>query len=115
MLNTKLFQGSEYSLTVYNGQALINVAFRFYTEDNCDGEKVDFDFPDFVSGYFKVYNERIGREIKELALDRDGAYLIANFSVADMTFDENGNYFYEVGYVRAGYEQTLRYGKLHVI
>lgn len=115
MLNTKLFQGSEYSLTVYNGQALINVAFRFYTEDNCDGEKIDFDFPDFAGGYLKVFNERIGREIKYLILDRDGPYLIANGSESDMTFDDNGNYFYEVGYIRGVYEQALRYGKLHVI
>ena len=115
MLNTKLFQGNEYPLTVYNGQALVDVAFRFYTTDNCDGERVYFDFPDYASSYFRVFNERNGREIKEFALEQDGAYLIANVSVSDMTFEDNGNYYYEVGYVRSVYEQTLRYGKFIVI
>jgi hypothetical protein len=115
MLNTKLFSGNEYPLTVYNGQALVDVAFRFYTSDNCDGEKIDFDFPDYDSSFFRVYNERIGREIKDFSLTQDGAYLIANVSALDMTFEDNGNYYYEVGYARNGYEQTLRYGKLIVI
>lgn len=115
MLNTKLFQGNEYPLTVYNGQALVDVAFRFFTQDNCDGDQVDFDFPDYASSYLRVFNERNGREIKEFALEQDGAYLIANVSVSDMTLEDNGNYYYEVGYVRSVYEQTLRYGKFIVI
>lgn len=115
MLNTKLSLGKEYTLTVYNKQALIDVAFRFYTQDNCDGETVDFDFPDYDSSYFRVFNTRSGRKIKEFALEHDGAYLIANASVLEMTFEQTGNYYYEVGYVRSGYEQALRYGKLIVI
>jgi hypothetical protein len=115
MLNTKLFQGNEYPLTVYNEQALVDVAFRFYTQDNCDGDKVDFDFPDYASSYFRIFNERIGRELKEFSLTQDGAYLIANVSASDMTFRSNGNYYYEIGYVRGVYEQTLRYGKLIVV
>lgn len=115
MLNTKLFSGKEYTLTLYNGQAMINVAFRFYTTDNCEGEKVDFDFPDFTSGFFRVFNERSGREIKDFTLTQYGAYLIANVSASDMLFDDDGDYYYEVGYVRSVYEQVLRYGKLKVI
>lgn len=115
MLNTKLFSGKEYTLTVYNGQALIDVAFRFYTQDNCDGETVDFDFPDYDSSYLRIFNARSGRRLKNLSLSLDGAYLIANASVLDMTFEQTGNYYYEVGYVRSGYEQALRYGKLIVV
>lgn len=116
MLNTKLFSGNEYSVTVYNGQPLINVAFRFYTEDNCDGEQVDYDFPDFTSGFLRVFNERGGRELKDFTLTQSGAYLVANISALDATFEDAGNYYYEVGYVQSNvYEQVLRYGKFIVI
>lgn len=115
MLNTKLFSGKEYPMTLYNGQALVDVAIRFYTVDNCDGEKINWDFPDYDSSYFRVFNERGGRELKEFALTQDGAYLVMNISASDMTFEDAGNYYYEIGYVRAGYEQALRYGKLIVL
>lgn len=115
MLNTKLFTGEEYDLTVYNEQALINESFRFYSVSDCDGTETEFDFPEFAGAYFRVYNERLGREIKDLVLTISGAYLVANTSVADMTFDDNGNYYYEIGYVRNVYDQVLRYGKLIVI
>jgi len=115
MLNTKLFTGEEYSLTVYNGQAIINMAFRFFTEDDCDGVETDFDFPGFTSGFLRVYSERLGREIKEIALTQSGSSLIVNASVLDMTFDQNGHYYYEIGYVMDVYEQVLRYGKFIVI
>lgn len=118
MLNTRLFEGKEYPLTIYNGQAVIDRAFRFYTVLDCADvpyEEFDFDFPDYVSSYFRVFNERSGREILELSLERSGAYLIANASAAQMTFEDNGNYYYEIGYSRNGYEQALRYGTLSVI
>lgn len=115
MLNTKLFTGEQYPLTVYNGQAIIDMAFRFFSESECDGEETDFDFPDFAGAYLRVYNERLGREIKDLALTQSGATLVANLSALDMTFDDNGHYYYEVGYVMAVYDQVLRYGKLIVI
>lgn len=115
MLNTKLFTGEEYDLTVYNGQAVINEAFRFFSESECDSTETDFDFPEFASAYFRIYNERGGRELKDLTLTRSGAYLIVNTSVSDMTFEDNGNYYYEIGYVRNVYEQVLRYGKLIVL
>ena len=114
MLKSKLFQGNEYPLYIYNGEALISKAFRFWYED-CDNVETVFDFPDYVSSYFKVYNERLGRVIRTIALTRSGTYLVANTSEVDMTFDSNGNYYYEVGYIMAGgYEQVLRYGKLQI-
>lgn len=119
MINTRLFQAKEYPLTIYNGQALIDKAFRFFTVVDCVDlpyEEIDFDFPDYTSGYLRIYNERNGREILDLSLSKNDPYLIANASEADMTFEDNGNYYYEVGYVRSGiYEQALRYGTLTVI
>ena len=118
MINTKLFQAKEYPLSIYNGQALINKAFRFFTVVDCSElpyEEIDFDFPDYVSSYFRIYNERSGRLILDLPLNHSGTYLIANASVSDMTFEDNGNYYYEVGYNRTGYEQALRYGILKVL
>lgn len=117
-LNTRLFQAKEYSLVIYNGQAIINRSFRFYTVIDCPDlpyEEIDFDFPDYTSSYLRIFNERNGRLIIEIALDHDGGYLIANASASDMTFEDTGNYYYEVGYVRAVYEQALRYGTLKVI
>lgn len=115
MINTKLFTGEENQLVVYNGQAVVSMSFRFFSESDCDGEETDFTFPEFSSAYFRVYSERSGREIKDLTMTRSGAYLIANFSVSDMTFDDNGHYYYEIGYVMNVYDQVLRYGKIIVL
>jgi hypothetical protein len=118
MVNTRLFWAKEYTLQVYNGQALINKAFRFYTVLDCPDipyEEFDFDFPDFVSAYFRVYDERNGRMIKDLVMAQYGTYLLVNASVLDMTFEDLGSYYYEIGYNRGGYEQALRYGKLQVL
>lgn len=116
-LNIKLFDGNEHPLTVYNGQAIIDQAIRVYTSEICDFEEVDtdFDFPDYASSYFRAYSQRTGRLLKTLQLSRDGSYLIINASVDDMTFDDLGNYYYEMGYVRGVYEQALIYGTLQVI
>lgn len=115
MLKSRLFQAKQYPLTIYNGDAIIDKAFRFYTRD-CDGNDENFDFPDYVSSYLRVYNERNGRLLLTLALTRSGTYLIANASDTEMTFEDSGNYWYEVGYVRSGgYEQALRYGTAQVI
>lgn len=118
VINTRLFEGKEYGLQVYNAQALINRAFRFFTVFDCPPEpyeEIDYDFPDYVSSEMRIYNERDGRLIKTFALDRSGPYLIANVSVLDMTFDSLGNYYYEVAYTRGVYDQVLRYGTLNVI
>lgn len=115
MINTRLFEAKEYPLIIYNGQAVIDMAFRFFEVDECTGEETDFDFPGYVSSYFRVYNERNGRLLLSLSLTRSGARLIFNGSISDMTFEDNGNYYYEIGYVNSGYEQALRYGTLKVI
>lgn len=115
MLKNKLFQAKDYPLIVYNGKAIIDKAFRFYTKD-CDGVDEDFDYPGFVSAYMRVNNERNGRLLLTLALTQSGTYLVLNASASEMTFEDNGNYWYEVGYVMTGgYEQALRYGVLQVL
>lgn len=115
MINTRLFEGKEYPLIIYNEKAVVDMAFRFYSEEICDGTETEFDFPNYTSSYLRIYDERLGRLIKELALSQTSSLLIANFSVLDMTFEDNGNYYYEMGYVMGVYEQPLRYGQLTVL
>lgn len=118
MVNTRLFEAKEYSLVLYNGQAVVDRAFCFYTVVDCADlpyEEIDFDFPDYVSSYFRVYNERSGRLILDVALTLNAPYLVLTANPSQMTFEDNGNYYYEVGYVKGGYEQALRYGTLQVI
>lgn len=115
---TKLFDGAETDLTLYNGQAIIDKEFYFTVVECFDGEdeEEDFTFPGFVSGYFRAFNERTGREIKDITMTRSGATMYLNASVSDATFEDLGRYYYEIGYVRTGgYDQVLRYGKLNVI
>ncbi len=110
----KLFDGVEQPMEVYNGIAIIDRAIEFFTEE-CD-EQIYFTFPGYLSSYFRVFNERLGIEIKDIALSHSGSSLIINASVSDMTFDDNGNYYYEMGYVQSGgYEVVLKYGTLTVI
>lgn len=113
MTNIRLFDGEEYELVIYNGQAITDKAIRFYTVD-CEGTETDYDFPGYASSFLRVYNERNGRELLELALSLDAPYLIINASSSDMTFEDNGDYFYEIGY-NDGYDKVLRYGKLKAI
>jgi hypothetical protein len=118
VLNTKLFQAKEYTLVIYNGKAIINYAFRFFTVVDCVDlpyEEIDFDFPDYTSAYMRVYNERNGRLEKEYTLSQSGTYLVLNTSISEATFEDNGIYYYEIGYVRGVYEQALRYGNLSVV
>ncbi|HEY3404033.1 MAG TPA: hypothetical protein VGK59_11635 [Ohtaekwangia sp.] len=115
MVNTKMFIAKDYPLSVFNGQPMIDVAIRFFTTDNCDGEEIDWDFPNYAGAFLRVFNERLGRELKEFTLSRDGAYLVANVSASDMTFEDNGNYYYEVVYLNGVYEQVIRYGRFTVI
>ena len=114
MLRFKLFDAVEEPMIVYNRVAIIDKAMEFYTEE-CDTE-TNFTFPSYASSYFRVFNERLGFEIKDIALSQSGASLIINASVLDLTFDDNGVYFYEVGYVQTGgYEVPLKYGPLQVV
>ena len=114
MLRVKLFDGVEEPLEVYNGQAIIDKQIEFYTQE-CETE-TNFTFPSYASSYWRVYNERLGILIKDYALSQSGSSLIINNSVLDMTFEDNGMYYYEIGYVQTGgYEVPLRYGQQRVI
>lgn len=119
MLRIKLFDGVEKPMTIYNGKAIIDLEVQFYSEecdDDLEEDEVDFAFPGYVSSYFRIYNERLGREIKEIALSRSGGSLLVNMSVLDATFEDNGVYYYEMGYLQSGgYEQVLAYGPQRVI
>ena len=112
METSQLFEGREYPLTLYNLQPIIDLGFQFVYDD-C-GTETAFSFPGYAASYFRVFNERLGREIKDIAMTRSSNTLILN--TQDTGYDDNGEYFYEVLYVDSGgYEYVLRYGKLTVI
>lgn len=112
MLNYNLFQATENPLVIYNRQPILDIGFEFFYED-CDGVEVDFDFPNYSSAFVRFYNERLGRLIKTFVPTLSGNVLVLN--TTDTTFEDNGNYYYEVGYVQSGgYEIVLRYGILEV-
>ena len=111
----RLFDGVEKKIEVYNGQAILDYAIEFFTQDDCNDE-TDFGFPSYNSSYLRVFNERLGREIKEINLTQSGGSLVINASADDMTFDDNGKYFYEIGYVQSGgYEIVLMFGPMIVV
>lgn len=102
----------EYPLEIYNAQPILDTGFQFYYDD-C-GTDVEFDFPGYVSSYLKVYNERNGRLLKNIPLTRTSNILVVNST--DTDFDDNGKYFYEVGYIQTGgYDLVLRYGNATVL
>lgn len=108
------FIAQEQGLSFYNGKAIIDLAFTFLYDD--DDETV-FDFIGYVSAYLYVYDERSGQLLKSFTsqLTRNSNVLVLNASVADMTFDDTGSYYFELGYNRSGYEIPLRYGKLKIV
>lgn len=117
MLNTYLFQAQEQPLKIYNGKPIIGTGFAFYYyDDTCvnSGVEVEFGFEGYVSSYLRIYNERLGRLIKTIPLDRVGNALVINST--DTVFEDNGNYYYEIGYLQTGgYEFLLRFGINYVI
>lgn len=114
MLRNRIFDAEERPLEIFNQVAIIDLSMSFFTEE-CDAE-TDFTFPNFSSAYFRVFNERLGRRIKDLVLTQSGNELVMNASVLDMTFEDNGRYYYEIGYTSSGgYEFPLRYGVATVI
>lgn len=113
----RTFIGVEASLTVYGGQAILNLPFEFVYDD---ANETPYDFPAFSDTYLLIGNERGGRTLKTFSqtngLTRSSNNLVFNANESDMAFDEDGKYFYEMGYVRSGgYEQVLRYGELIVL
>lgn len=120
ILINKIFDAEEKPLQIFNGVAVIDLVFSFTVGDVCEclnGTEEYFTFPNFAGAYFRVYNERLGRRIKDITtLTQSGYSLVMNASVLDMTFDTNGRYYYELGYIQSGgYEFPLRYGPATVI
>lgn len=116
MLRVRLFDGVSKDIVLRNGQALVNFPITFFTEecdDDLDEDEVDYSFPGFVSGFFRIYNERLGRRIKNITgVTVSGSELLINSN--DLTFDDNGVYYYEIGY-NNGYELVLMFGNVNVI
>lgn len=111
---SKGFIAQEQGLSFYNGKAINDLAFTFLYDDE---EETIFDFIGYVSAYLYVYDERSGQLLKSYTnqITRNSNVLVMNCSVSDMTFDDEGFYYYEMGYNRSGYEIPLRYGKLKII
>lgn len=114
--NTNLFIGTKDELRVFNGQAIINGSILFFYND-CDATA--FDFPNYSSLFMTISDDRDGAIIKgftsSTGLSKSGNALIINLSETDMTFQDIGKYYYELGYViNGGYEQVLRYGDFYV-
>ncbi len=110
------FIGVEDELTFYNGQAVIDLSFEYFGTD-ADGDEVDFNFPGYDSSFMNVYDsEERNTVVKAFTsqITRNSKYQVLNASVSDMTYEANGVYYYELGYVRSGYEEVLRYGKFFV-
>lgn len=119
------FEGVEKELAFYNGQAVLNLPVYYYTlatetdhDDQIDGEYVDeYPFSGYQSSFMNVYDsEERNTLVKTFTtqITRNANAQVLNCSVSDMTFDENGTYFYELGYVRSGYDIVLRFGNLFI-
>lgn len=117
MLRKKLFDAVDDNLTFYDGKPILDFQVQFFTDecdDDLEDDEVDYSFSGFVSGYFRVYNERNGRLIKDLPMSNEGSALVLN--TTDTVFEDLGNYYYEIGYLMSGgYELALMYGILKVI
>lgn len=116
----QIFDAEEKPLKIFNGVAVIDLAFSFTIGDACqciNGNEDEFTFPNFSNAWFRVYNERLGKRIKNITnITQSGNSLVMNASELDMTFEVNGRYYYELGYTQTGgYEFPLRYGPATVI
>jgi hypothetical protein len=124
-MSHKGFIAENKNITFYNGIALLNFYFTFfYNEDgelkselNVDNGNDAFLFAGYSSGYMSIYDERNGQLIKTFTtqITRNSNKLVFNCSVSDMTFENLGNYFYEIGYVMSGYDRPLNYGDVKII
>jgi len=120
------FEAELGELTVYNGQAILDLVLSYYlpaTSDDydvqVDGEYLDlYPFQGYTSSFMNVYDsDERNTLVKSYTtqITRNSNNQVINASVADMTFDESGTYYAEIGYVRSGYEVVLRYGPLFVV
>ena len=111
------FVAVEKDLVVYNGQALIDLSFKFRYDDA--PTYTAYDFPGYLSAYMNVYDsaERV-YSVKTFAaqITRNSNNLVVNASASDMTFSDQGKYYFELGFIRSGgYYIPLRYGTLYVV
>lgn len=108
------FEAYEEEMQSFNRKALLNLPVAFVFDD---ADQTLFTFPGYVSAYLKIYDERDGQLLKSFStqLTRNSNVLVLNCSVSDMTFDEKGKRWYEMGYNSSGYEVPLRYGDWFVI
>jgi hypothetical protein len=111
---SKGFIAQEQGLSFYNGKAVIDLAFTFLYDDE---EETVFDFIGYVSAYMYVYDDRSEQLLKSFTtqLTRNSNVIVMNCSISDMTFENTGTFYFELGYNRSGYEIPLRYGKLKII
>lgn len=108
-----MFIAEEAGLEAYNGSPILNLAVYF--EDQ-DGNA--YPFAGYSSAYMNVFQARGQAQLKNFTnqITRNSNVLVLNFSTLDMTFNDAGDYYYELGYVQSGgYTIPLRYGKLTVI
>lgn len=119
------FEAQEAPLTFYNEQAVLDLAIAYYTEgtetDNdgtVNGEYVnEYPFTGYASSFMNVYDSAERNYLVKAFISqvtRNANVQVLNCSVSDMTFESQGDYYYELGYVRSGYEIVLRYGKLTI-
>lgn len=119
------FEAIEKELTLYNGQAVLDLACYYYSEgtevDNdgtVDGEFIkNYTFPGYTSSFMNVYDSDERNTLVKAyttQITRNANIQVINASVSDMTFDQNGTYYYELGYVRSGYDIVLRFGNLYI-
>jgi len=109
------FIAHEQGLTFKNGKAVLNLAFTFLYDDTSE---TIFDFPGYVSAYFRAYDSFKQTQLLKnytTQITRNSNVLVMNCSASDMTFDDANYYYYEMGYLNSGYEVPLRYGQLLII
>lgn len=105
-----LFIAVEAGFEAYNKQSLLNFVITVNNSDD-----TPFPFPGYVSSYLNVYQSRDGSQLKGYSnqITRNSNNLVFNCSVSDMTFADNGKYYYELGFIQSGgYPVLLRYGVL---
>jgi hypothetical protein len=110
---SKGFVAQEANLEFRNAMALLNLAFTIVYDDD---DETAFSFFGYASSYFRVYDERGGQLIKNFSTQVTVStnVIVMNCSVSDMTFEDLGKYYFELGYNRSGYEIPIRYGELTI-
>lgn len=109
------FEAFEEELTFYNGQAVIDLPIYYYLDDD---DETAYTFPGYQSSFMRIYDSEERNTLEKeftTQITRNANIQVINTSVSDMTFDENGERYVEIGYVRSGYDIVLRYGKLFIV